>query len=123
MQSSNDDSSGFNFDEWVELAKEDPDAFEERRDALLKQAIEQAPLHFRKKLHGLQFQVDMIRERSAHPMGACVRISSLMMDSLFANESGRRAGKTEAPDRGPRGGFRENNLIPFPQRGAGRRPL
>jgi len=119
MRSNNDDSGGFDFDEWVGLAKEDPDAFEARRDELLREVIDQAPLHFRKKLHGLQFQVDMIRERSAHPMGACVRISRLMMDHLYREEFGRQQGSAAAkPDSSG-----NSNLIPFPSGGAGRRRL
>lgn len=122
MQSSNDDSNGFDFDEWVELARENPKAFEARRDALLREAIDQAPLHFRRKLHGLQFQVDMIRQRSAHPMGACVRISRLMMDHLYTTEFGRRKGLTTGQiDRSTRD--QKSNLIIFPPRSAGKRPL
>ncbi|MCW8908847.1 MAG: DUF3135 domain-containing protein [Sedimenticola sp.] len=121
MRTSNGDSerSGFDFDEWLRLAKEDPDAFEARRDQLLREAIDQAPLHFRKKLHGLQFQVDMIRERSSHPLGACVRISNLMMDHLYREEYGVKAGASSAEGDPPA----NNNLIPFPTGGAGRRRL
>ena len=123
MQSSNDSGSEFDFDEWVELAKEDPDAFEARRDALLQEAIDQAPLHFRKKLHGLQFQVDMIRERSTHPLGACVRISSMMMDSLFTSESEGSKNSSSALEGDTRRGTGKSNLIPFPARRVDRRSL
>lgn len=123
MQYNNIDSNGFDFDEWVELAKEDPAAFEARRDALLREAIDQAPLHFRKKLQGLQFQVDMIRERSAHPMGACVRIGSLMMDSLFAIKWGCSGNAITSQGNPSRSDTGKSNLIAFPSGSAGRRPL
>lgn len=77
--------NAFNFDEWAALAKEDPDAFELRRTQCLREAITQAPNHAKRRLEGLQFQIDMIRRQAKHPMGACIRINSMMFD-FFLDE-------------------------------------
>ncbi len=76
------DSDDFDFDEWVALAKGDPEAFEQRRTQLLQTAIRKAPDGNRSRLEGLQFQIDMIRQKMRHPMGACVKLSSMMFDQL-----------------------------------------
>lgn len=120
MQSWNSDREGFDFDEWVALARDDPKAFEERRNALVREAIDQAPLHFQKKLHGLQFQVDMIRQRSTHPLGACVKISNLMLNHLYQQEFGRCEAQSDIQTARYSNKGYKNNLIPFPP---GRRPL
>lgn len=71
------------FDEMAMLAKTDPEAFEMMRTELCEQAIARAPLHMRKRLQGLQFKIDMERKRSGSSMGACIRISQLMNESLL----------------------------------------
>lgn len=71
------------FDEMAMLAKTDPAAFEMMRTELCEQAIARAPLHMRRRLQGLQFKIDMERKRSGSSMGACIRISQLMNESLL----------------------------------------
>lgn len=71
------------FDELVKLAQTDPDAFEALRKSHVKALIDAAPDHTQRRLKGLQFQIDMIRRRTKHPMGACLEISKLMYDSLY----------------------------------------
>ncbi len=82
MQSDQADMTVFDFDEWAALADGSPELFERKRNELIRETIEQAPECCKKRLHGLQFQVDMVRRVSRHPMGSCVRISRMMMDSL-----------------------------------------
>jgi hypothetical protein len=77
------------FDEWLVLAKEDPDAFEQRRSRLIDSFIQDAPDHLHHRLRGLQFRIDMERRRARTPMGACVRISGMMWDA-FLGEGGLR---------------------------------
>lgn len=72
----------FDFDSWARLAKQDPDAFETRRREVIARAIDNAPDDSRRRLQGLQFQVDMERRRARTPMAACLRISSMMWHSL-----------------------------------------
>jgi hypothetical protein len=76
------DGRRFDFDAWAQLAKTDPPAFEARRKALIEQTIECAQPHQRERLRRLQWKVDQIRDRSSHPLGACVKISDMMWNSL-----------------------------------------
>jgi len=75
----------FDFDEWAQLAKQDMVAFEEKRDATLKQFIESCASNDDelRRLNGLQFQINMIRRKHKSPMGACIAISEMMMDKLY----------------------------------------
>jgi hypothetical protein len=71
------------FDEMVRLAKTDPEALERIRLQLIEDTIADAPEACHRRLRGLQFQIDMERRRAGNPMGACVRISKMMHDSLY----------------------------------------
>lgn len=73
----------FDFDEWSQLAKDDPFAFEARRIALIEAYLRQFPLSGQRRLRGLQFRIDMERRRARTPMGACLKISSMMWESLL----------------------------------------
>ena len=80
----NDD---FDFDRLAELAQQAPEDFETVRRRMIAQIIESAPEASRRRLTGLQWQVDMVRDRAGSPMGACVEISQMMWDSV-AGEGG-----------------------------------
>ncbi|MBA2350814.1 MAG: DUF3135 domain-containing protein [Burkholderiales bacterium] len=73
----------FDFDTWAHLAKHDKDEFERRRQAAVEQLIASAPPASQRRLRGLQFRIDMERRRAVTPLGACVRISEMMWDSVF----------------------------------------
>ena len=75
----------FDFDEWAQLAKQDKVAFEQKRDETLKQLIETYASNDNdlRRLNGLQFQINMIRQKHKSPMGACIAISEMMMDKLY----------------------------------------
>ena len=75
------------FDEWLELAMNDPDRFEAARTAAIQGFLDDAPAHSRKRLTGLQWRIDMIRKKSKTPMAACQTIYSMMWDQL-AGEDG-----------------------------------
>jgi hypothetical protein len=72
----------FDFDHWLALARDDPAAFEAERRALIEALIDRAPPARQRRLRGLQFRIDMERRRARTPMAACIRIQSLMWDSL-----------------------------------------
>ncbi len=72
----------FDFNTWATLAQQDPERFEALRHRLLAEFIEHAPEHFRPRLSGLQFRIDMERRRAKTPLAACIRISQLMMEKL-----------------------------------------
>ncbi len=76
----------FDFDEWASLAKANPHAFEARRQALIDDYLRQFPDAERRRLRGLQFRIDMERRRARTPMAACIRLSSMMWDSLLGQD-------------------------------------
>jgi hypothetical protein len=65
------------------LALDDPRAFEELRSAMIENCIARAPQKIQCRLRQLQFRVDGIRRRSRSPLGALMKIQSLMWDSYF----------------------------------------
>ncbi len=73
----------FDFDSWALLAKEDPDAFEERRRELLEQVIAQAPEHLQARLRGLQWRIDMERRRYKHPLKSCIALHVMMWEAVY----------------------------------------
>ena len=79
----------FDFEHWSHLASEDPEAFEARRQALIEDLINSAPRHRQPRLRGLQWRLDMVRQRSRTPLAACIRMSEMMWDSLLG-EGGLR---------------------------------
>lgn len=70
------------FDELMKLAKEDPMALEELRMKLCSQLIDNAPEHYQHRLQGLQFTIDMERQRSGSSYKTCLRISQMMNEAL-----------------------------------------
>jgi len=91
----------FDFELWVRLAHEEPDAFESLRKQYIEYEISKAEPSIRLRLSGLQFQIDMKRARAGTDLGACIKISEMMMNhfydkfipslnALFCNEKKRR---------------------------------
>jgi hypothetical protein len=72
-----------NFDEWAALAATDPEAFERQRASLVNQVLDHTPERRQERLRGLQWRIDRVRERSATPLAACIRISGMMWDSVM----------------------------------------
>ncbi len=75
-------SDDFDFSQWAEMARTDPEGFEAMRDEALQEFIRTAPEDYRQRLSGLQFRIDLERRRSKTPLAACIRISQLMMSKL-----------------------------------------
>lgn len=73
----------FDFDKWAQLSRDDPAEFERQREAALGAIIAAAPSAHRQRLEGLQFRLNMERQRSSSPLGACVRLSSLMWVGFY----------------------------------------
>jgi hypothetical protein len=71
----------FNFDEWSALARSAPEEFESRRNSAIEHVI--ASCSNVRRLRGLQCRIDLERERARTPLKACLRLSSLMWDSLY----------------------------------------
>ncbi len=70
------------FEVLVDMARNDPNGLEDLRRRLCNQIIEQAAPAKRRRLRGLQFQVDMERRRAGTPLAALIRISAMMHSSL-----------------------------------------
>ena len=75
-------SSNFDFDEWLELSKNDPASFESRRLESIEELINSAPEDKQHRLRCLQWKIDRVRDKMATPLAACVAISDMMWDSL-----------------------------------------
>ncbi len=76
--------AGYPFEELVRMAKEEPDTFEAVRANAIQAVIESVPVRRRTRLEGLQWRIDMVRQRSNSPLQACSKISNMMWESVVA---------------------------------------
>ena len=70
------------FDELMRLASLEPEKLESLRKDWVDDTINNAPEPFQRRLRGLQFQIDMERERASNPVSSCIRISQMMHEGL-----------------------------------------
>jgi hypothetical protein len=71
------------FDVLVDMARNDPQRLESLRTVLTDEVIEGATSQRqRRRLQGLQFRVDVERQRARSPISACIKISEMMCHSL-----------------------------------------
>lgn len=70
------------FKQWVEMAEKDPELFERLRQSAINDVIENAPTGHRQRLRCLQWRIDQERRRSNSALGACIRISHMMWESV-----------------------------------------
>lgn len=77
--------SDFTFDDWKNLASTDSEAFEQKRDCLIRNAISKAPKRYHDRLTRLQWRVDMERKRHGNPLSSCIHLSQMMMDSVYGD--------------------------------------
>jgi hypothetical protein len=75
------------FDTAMELARTDPEAFEQYRQAVIEALIARAPERNRQHLRRLQWRIDQERKRASNPTAAFLKLYRMMWDS-FAGESG-----------------------------------
>lgn len=71
------------FDQMRALAQSNPEALERLRMQEVENVINSAPEHMRRRLRGLQFQIDCKRKAQKSPMGACIALSNMMHESLL----------------------------------------
>ncbi len=74
-------SEPFDFDHWLRLARRDPIAFERQRQAAITAFLDDLPPERRLRLERLQWRIDMEIRRSRSPLGACIRLYHLMLES------------------------------------------
>lgn len=65
------------------LARDDPNAYEALRSRLVNELIDGAPEAMQRRLRGLQFRIDQLRRLARTPLGATVKIYSLMWGSFL----------------------------------------
>ncbi|NIB43012.1 DUF3135 domain-containing protein [Pseudomaricurvus alkylphenolicus] len=70
------------FDDLMELAQQDPEALERYRQQKIQSLIENSPEYVRRRLLGLQFQIDAHRQLHNNPMGSCIKLTQMMHDSF-----------------------------------------
>ncbi len=105
----------FDFDEWAALAREDSSAFESRRQEYIASAIAEAPLQYRQRLLGLQFRIDMERQRAGTALGAAIRLNAMMWSS-FEDLRAALNGLAHDSDAGATPKGSGATLIPFRKR-------
>ncbi len=71
------------FDAWSELANTNPHAFERQRSDLVDRVIGCSNKERQPRLRRLQWRIDQVRERAPTPLAACIRLSSMMWDSVM----------------------------------------
>lgn len=70
------------FDELLQLAKNDPARFEARRLEYIELFFSRIPPERHRRLRGLQWQIDQARHLARTPMASCLQIMNMMRDSL-----------------------------------------
>ena len=75
-------STSFDFEQWSDLANNDPEGFEAHRSAVIEAAIERAPARTQARLRRLQWKLDQIRHTAPSPLAASLRMNQLLWDSL-----------------------------------------
>jgi hypothetical protein len=68
--------------EMIGLYQKDPEAFEKLRAELIRQAIEELPEKYRRRAHGLQFQVDMKLRKYHDPIMRMNAMIALFWDQF-----------------------------------------
>jgi uncharacterized protein DUF3135 len=76
----------FDFDQWVSIAKTNPEQFELMRQQLINDAINQAPDDLKQRMEGLQWQIDQICNQANSPIDACLSISQKMLDNIYGEK-------------------------------------
>lgn len=71
-----------NIEEIFRLAQEQPDVLEKLHKQWIEELIESAPEQQQRRLRGLQWEIDAEMSKHDNPMGKCVAISKMMMESL-----------------------------------------
>jgi len=72
----------FSFEDLAGLAIKNPVKFEALRTKLCQDLIKSAPKRIRRRLNGLQFTIDMERQKAKTPLAACIKLSYMMHESL-----------------------------------------
>lgn len=72
----------FDFQEWADLYKVDPEAFENRKEAVLRDFVSRASEPHQKSLEHTLFRIRMASARSKSPLQSALEASKLMWESF-----------------------------------------
>ena len=70
------------FDVLMELAQNNPEELEQIRIQLSQEILDDATPRLKQRLEGLNFRMNMERQRAKNPLQCCIRITALMHDSF-----------------------------------------
>ena len=108
----------FNFNEWSDLAKADPEEFERRRLQAIEETILAMPKTKQQRIRGLQWRIDQERKLCKSPIAACIKLSSMMWDTVVGEHGLLQSVKClENPSESTLFTSR-NNLLMFPESSA-----
>ncbi|MDH5232809.1 MAG: DUF3135 domain-containing protein [Gammaproteobacteria bacterium] len=85
MNDSKTTKNDIGFDYWRDLAEKNPELFEQKREQFLADFIQSSPNHVKRRLGGLQWQIDMERKRAKTPIQSAIKIYDMMWESLGEN--------------------------------------
>ncbi len=103
------------FEQWAQLARHDPHAFEQLRHRLLEAYIARSSSTHQDRLRGLQWRIDRLREQASNPMSACVQISNLMWDTFDQLGQAYKNPDLSPPEKSPKAG-QSATVLPFKSR-------
>jgi hypothetical protein len=99
--------SEFNFDEWLQLAKDDPEAFEKRRLQAIDALIAETSGEQQQRLRGLQWRIDMERRKYRDSLVRCQKVFSMMWSSVYGDNGLLQALQGKNPAQGATGAARQ----------------
>lgn len=76
----------FDFDEWKDLAASDPQAFESRRREIIERQICRAPEQLQRRLRGLQWKIDIVRQRYRDPRVSSAKLFDMMWEQVYGRD-------------------------------------
>jgi hypothetical protein len=95
------------FDTLLEMAREDPEGLERLRQSLCEEVIRRTPDALREeRLRRLLWRIDCECQRARTPLGACLRMSTLMLDALHRLDAAFNEPYPQEPGPGAR-------ILPF----------
>jgi len=105
---------GFDFNEWSELAMNDPEAFESRRQEAIEQTIQTMPSDKQDRIRCLQWRIDQERKLATSPMAACIKLSNMMWESVTGEHGLLSNIKSMEKSQNQSVLSNHNNLLTFP---------
>lgn len=107
--------SAFDFDDWMELARRDPQQFELARTKAINEACARMESD-RRLLAGLRWRIDMERARCRTPLQCCLKLYSMMWDRFL--DLDRHFQDSDQIDRGSKKEGKSARIMKLPNPGS-----